>query len=68
MISCTCAYTHTHTHTHTHAGLSGAGKTTISFAVEEYLCSRGIPSYGLDGDNIRTGMKSGLDCTGSSFV
>ena len=36
-------------------GLSGAGKTTISFALEEYLCQRGIPSYGLDGDNIRTG-------------
>ena len=34
-------------------GLSGAGKTTISFALEEYLVSRGIPSYGLDGDNIR---------------
>ena len=25
------------------AGLSGAGKTTVSFAVEEYLVSRGIP-------------------------
>ena len=37
------------------AGLSGAGKTTLSFAVEDYLCARGIPSYGLDGDNIRTG-------------
>ena len=36
-------------------GLSGAGKTTISFALEEYLCQRGIPSYGPDGDNIRTG-------------
>ena len=24
-------------------GLSGAGKTTVSFAVEEYLVSRGIP-------------------------
>lgn len=41
-------------------GLSGAGKTTISFAVEEYLCSRGIPSYGLDGDNIRTGLNKNL--------
>ena len=36
-------------------GLSGAGKTTLSFALEDYLCARGIPSYGLDGDNIRTG-------------
>ena len=37
------------------AGLSGAGKTTLSFAVEDYLCARSIPSYGLDGDNVRTG-------------
>ena len=36
-------------------GLSGAGKTTVSFALEEYLTLRGIPTYGLDGDNIRTG-------------
>ena len=41
-------------------GLSGAGKTTISFALEEYLVSRGIPSYGLDGDNIRTGLNKNL--------
>ena len=40
--------------------MSGAGKTTISFAVEEYLCSRGIPSYGLDGDNVRTGLNKNL--------
>ena len=37
------------------SGLSGAGKTTLSFALEDYLCARGIPSYGLDGDNVRTG-------------
>ena len=36
-------------------GLSGAGKTTISFALEEYLVGRGVPAYTLDGDNIRTG-------------
>ena len=36
-------------------GLSGAGKTSIAFALEEYLTSRSIPSYSLDGDNIRTG-------------
>ena len=34
-------------------GLSGAGKTTVAFALEEYLVARGIPAYGLDGDNIR---------------
>uniref|UniRef100_A0AC35EVB3 Adenylyl-sulfate kinase n=1 Tax=Panagrolaimus sp. PS1159 TaxID=55785 RepID=A0AC35EVB3_9BILA len=32
-------------------GLSGAGKTTISFAVENTLTKLGIPAYGLDGDN-----------------
>ena len=37
-------------------GLSGAGKSTISFALEDFLTFRGIPSYCLDGDNIRTGM------------
>ena len=36
-------------------GLSGAGKSTISFALEDFLTVRGIPSYCLDGDNIRTG-------------
>lgn len=41
-------------------GLSGAGKTTISFALEKYLVSRGIPAYGLDGDNIRTGLNKNL--------
>ncbi|XP_065679614.1 bifunctional 3'-phosphoadenosine 5'-phosphosulfate synthase isoform X1 [Hydra vulgaris] len=41
-------------------GLSGAGKTTISFALEEYLCFRGIPSYSLDGDNMRTGLNKNL--------
>ena len=41
-------------------GLSGAGKTTISFALEEYLCFRGIPAYVLDGDNVRTGLNKNL--------
>ena len=41
-------------------GLSGAGKTTVSFALEQYLVSRGIPAYGLDGDNIRTGLNKNL--------
>ena len=29
------------------------GKTTLSFALEEFLVSRGIAAYGLDGDNVR---------------
>lgn len=41
-------------------GLSGAGKTSISFQTEEYLVSRGIPAYGLDGDNVRTGLNKNL--------
>ncbi|KAK7111188.1 bifunctional 3'-phosphoadenosine 5'-phosphosulfate synthase-like isoform X1 [Littorina saxatilis] len=41
-------------------GLSGAGKTTISFALEEYLVSQGIPAYSLDGDNVRTGLNRNL--------
>ncbi|XP_052263475.1 bifunctional 3'-phosphoadenosine 5'-phosphosulfate synthase-like isoform X3 [Dreissena polymorpha] len=44
-------------------GLSGAGKTTISFALEEYLVSQGIPAYSLDGDNIRTGLNKNLGFT-----
>ncbi|CAL1577543.1 unnamed protein product [Knipowitschia caucasica] len=41
-------------------GLSGAGKTTLSFALEDYLVSHGIPCYSLDGDNIRHGLNSDL--------
>ncbi|XP_033644083.1 bifunctional 3'-phosphoadenosine 5'-phosphosulfate synthase-like isoform X2 [Asterias rubens] len=41
-------------------GLSGAGKTTISFALEEYLCHHGIPAYSLDGDNMRQGLNKNL--------
>lgn len=44
-------------------GLSGAGKTTIGFALEEYLVSRGIPAYVLDGDNVRTGLNKNLGFT-----
>jgi len=41
-------------------GLSGAGKTTLSFALEDYLVGQGIPAYSLDGDNIRTGLNKNL--------
>lgn len=43
--------------------MSGAGKTTLSFAMEEYLVSRGIPAYVLDGDNVRTGLNKNLGFT-----
>ncbi|XP_043276921.1 bifunctional 3'-phosphoadenosine 5'-phosphosulfate synthase 1-like isoform X2 [Venturia canescens] len=41
-------------------GLSGAGKTSIAFEVERNLVSHGIPAYGLDGDNVRTGLNKNL--------
>ncbi|XP_055636375.1 bifunctional 3'-phosphoadenosine 5'-phosphosulfate synthase isoform X2 [Toxorhynchites rutilus septentrionalis] len=44
-------------------GLSGAGKTSIAFELEAYLVSKGIPAYGLDGDNIRTGLNKNLGFT-----
>uniref|UniRef100_A0A8C2ZAD9 3'-phosphoadenosine 5'-phosphosulfate synthase 1 n=1 Tax=Cyclopterus lumpus TaxID=8103 RepID=A0A8C2ZAD9_CYCLU len=42
------------------SGLSGAGKTTVSMALEEYLVCHGIPCYSLDGDNIRQGLNRNL--------
>ncbi len=42
-------------------GLSSSGKTTISFALEEYLVKNNkITTYCLDGDNIRCGLNSNL--------
>ncbi|VDK52225.1 unnamed protein product [Gongylonema pulchrum] len=44
-------------------GLSGAGKTTVAFAVEKILTQLGIPAYGLDGDNVRHGLCKNLGFT-----
>ncbi|CAF1301693.1 unnamed protein product [Adineta ricciae] len=41
-------------------GLSGAGKSTTAFALEEYIVSKGLPAYCLDGDNIRFGLNKNL--------
>lgn len=41
-------------------GLSGAGKTSIAFQVEALLVDLGIAAYGLDGDNVRTGLNNNL--------
>ena len=41
-------------------GLSGAGKTTLAFRLEDYLIQKGIPTYSLDGDNIRKGVNKDL--------
>lgn len=41
-------------------GLSGSGKSTIANKVEEALFYKGITTYALDGDNIRSGINKGL--------
>ncbi|MDD9148244.1 MULTISPECIES: adenylyl-sulfate kinase [unclassified Sporolactobacillus] len=41
-------------------GLSGSGKSTLANRVEAALFSRGIRTYLLDGDNIRSGLNSDL--------
>jgi len=41
-------------------GLSGAGKSTIACRLEERLFRRGIRTYVLDGDNVRTGLNRDL--------
>ena len=41
-------------------GLSGAGKSTIAFALEQQLASLGHACYVLDGDNVRHGLASDL--------
>jgi adenylylsulfate kinase len=41
-------------------GLSGSGKSTIAVALEQALVNAGIPSYRLDGDNIRHGLNKNL--------
>ncbi len=41
-------------------GLSGSGKSTLAHSVEARLYERGVRSYVLDGDNIRTGLNKDL--------
>lgn len=41
-------------------GLSGSGKSTLAGKVEELLFKRGIRTYVLDGDNVRTGLNNNL--------
>lgn len=41
-------------------GLSGSGKSTLAKALEYRLFQHGIHTYGLDGDNVRTGLNSDL--------
>lgn len=44
-------------------GLSGSGKSTIANKVEEELFYKGVSTYALDGDNIRSGINKGLGFT-----
>jgi len=41
-------------------GLSGSGKSTVAYALEEALVSKGIFAYVLDGDNVRHGLNGDL--------
>lgn len=41
-------------------GLSGSGKSTIANVVEQELFKKGLKTYTLDGDNIRSGINKGL--------
>ena len=44
-------------------GLSGSGKSSIASGVEQQLFLKGMQVYALDGDNVRTGLNSGLGFT-----
>lgn len=41
-------------------GLSGAGKTTLAYALEQRLIACGVSAYVVDGDNVRHGLNSDL--------
>ncbi|CAG8500584.1 16722_t:CDS:2 [Acaulospora colombiana] len=41
-------------------GLSASGKSTLASALEHQLLTLGVPSYRLDGDNIRFGLNKDL--------
>jgi len=43
------------------SGLSGSGKSTLAGDVEQALWDKGIRTYILDGDNIRSGLNNDLD-------
>ncbi|WP_339183579.1 adenylyl-sulfate kinase [Paenibacillus sp. FSL R5-0701] len=44
-------------------GLSGAGKSSLAFALEQYLYEQGVSCYVLDGDNVRHGLNRDLGFT-----
>lgn len=42
-------------------GLSGSGKSTIANVLEQKLFAKGVHTFLLDGDNVRTGLNADLD-------
>lgn len=44
-------------------GLSGSGKSTLANRIEQELFAKGIKTFILDGDNVRTGLNKGLTFT-----
>jgi bifunctional enzyme CysN/CysC len=46
-------------------GLSGAGKSTIAELVEQLLHARGVHTFALDGDNLRSGLTKDLGFSAS---
>jgi adenylyl-sulfate kinase len=49
-------------------GLSGAGKSTLATAVHRSLTERGMSSYVLDGDRLRTGLNQDLGFSESDRI
>jgi bifunctional enzyme CysN/CysC len=41
-------------------GLSGSGKSSVAMRAEQILLGRGVPTYVLDGDNLRYGLNADL--------
>ncbi len=49
-------------------GLSGSGKSTLASELEKKLFAKGVSTYILDGDNIRTGLNKDLDFTDAGRI
>jgi bifunctional enzyme CysN/CysC len=49
-------------------GLSGAGKSTLANEFEKALHKKGLNTYVLDGDNIRTGLNGDLGFTDADRI
>ena len=49
-------------------GLSGSGKTTLGFALKDYFDNHKIPSFVVDGDELRSGLSSDLGFSDSDRI